>query len=157
MASGGGTARSCYLESIDRLGRTRMRAQLARTHLLYGEWLRREKQRSEAREHLRRAYEMLTAMGIEAFAERARRELQATGETVRRRTSAQAIELTAQEAQIARLVHEGLSNPEISTRLFLSQRTVEWHLRKVFTKLDISSRRQLRGPLPVAMRRALQI
>ena len=157
MASGGETARSCYLESIDRLGRTRMRAQLARTHLLYGEWLRREKQRSEAREHLRRAYKMLTAMGIEAFAERARRELQATGETVRRRTVAQAIELTAQEAQIARLVHEGLSNPEISTRLFLSQRTVEWHLRKVFTKLDISSRRQLRGALPVAVRRALQI
>ena len=157
MASDGDTARSCYLESIDRLGRTRMRAQLARTHLLYGEWLRREKQRSEAREHLRRAYEMLTAMGIEAFAERARRELQATGETVRRRTVTQAIELTAQEAQIARLVHEGLSNPEISTRLFLSQRTVEWHLRKVFTKLDISSRRQLRGPLPVAVRRALQI
>jgi DNA-binding CsgD family transcriptional regulator len=157
MASVGDTARSCYLESIDRLGRTRMRAQLARTHLLYGEWLRREKQRSEARAHLRRAYQMLTAMGIEAFAERARRELQATGETVRRRTVAQAIELTAQEAQIARLVHEGLSNPEISTRLFLSQRTVEWHLRKVFTKLDISSRRQLRGSLPVAVRRALQI
>ena len=157
MASDGDTARTCYRESIDRLGRTRMRAQLARTHLLYGEWLRREKQRSEAREHLRHAYQMLTAMGIEAFAERARRELQATGETVRRRSVTQAIELTAQEAQIARLVHEGLSNPEISTRLFLSQRTVEWHLRKVFTKLDISSRRQLRGPLPVAVRRALQI
>ena len=88
-------------------------------------------------------------MGIEAFAERARRELQATGETVRRRSVTQAIELTAQEAQIARLVHEGLSNPEISTRLFLSQRTVEWHLRKVFAKLGISSRRQLREPLPL--------
>ena len=134
-----------------------MRAQLARTHLLYGEWLRREKQRSEAREHLRRAYEMLTAMGIEAFAERARRELQATGETVRKRSVTEAVELTAQEAQIARLVHEGLSNPEISTRLFRRPRTVEWHLRKVFTKLDLSSRRQLRGPLPVAVRRALQI
>jgi DNA-binding CsgD family transcriptional regulator len=157
MASDGDTAKTCYRESIDRLGRTRMKAQLARTHLLYGEWLRRGKQRSEAREHLRRAYEMLTAMGIEAFAERARRELQATGETVRKRSVTQAIELTAQEARIARLVHEGLSNPEISTRLFLSPRTVEWHLRKVFTKLHISSRRQLRGPLSPAVRRALQI
>ena len=96
-------------------------------------------------------------MGIEAFAERARRELQATGETVRKRSITEAVELTAQEAQIARLVHEGLSNPEISTRLFLSPRTVEWHLRKVFTKLDLNSRRQLRGPLPAAVRRSLQI
>ncbi|HEX6524658.1 MAG TPA: LuxR C-terminal-related transcriptional regulator, partial [Streptosporangiaceae bacterium] len=157
MASDGDTAKTCYQESIDRLGRTRMRAQLARTHLLYGEWLRREKQRAEAREHLRRAYEMLTAMGIEAFAERARRELQATGETVRKRSVIQAIELTGQEAQIARLVHEGLSNQEISTRLFLSPRTVEWHLRKVFIKLGISSRRQLRGPLSPDVRRALRI
>ena len=125
-----------------------MRAYLARVHLLYGEWLRREKRRTEAREHLRRAYEMLAAMGVEGFAERARRELQATGETVRKRSVTTAIELTAQEAQIARLVREGLSNPEISTRLFISPRTVEWHMRKVFTKLDISSRRQLRGPLP---------
>jgi DNA-binding CsgD family transcriptional regulator len=157
MASAGDTARTCYLESIDRLGRTRMRAQLARTHLLYGEWLRREKQRSEARVQLRRAYQMLTAMGIGAFAERARRELQATGETVRKRSVTTTIELTAQEAQIARLVREGLSNPEISTRLFLSPRTVEWHLRKVFSKLGINSRKQLRGPLPVAVRRALQL
>jgi DNA-binding CsgD family transcriptional regulator len=157
MASDGDTAKTYYQESIDRLGRTRMRAQLARTHLLYGEWLRREKQGAQAREHLRRAYEMLTAMGIQAFAERARRELQATGETVPSRSVTQAIELTAQEAQIARLVHEGLSNPEISTRLFLSPRTVEWHLRKVFAKLDINSRRQLRGHLPAAVRRALQI
>jgi DNA-binding CsgD family transcriptional regulator len=125
-------------------------------HLLYGEWLRREKRRSEARQQLRRAYEMLTAMGIEAFADRARRELQATGETVRKRDVARVIELTAQEAQIARLVREGLSNRK-SAPGFSSVRTVEWHLRKVFTKLDISSRRQLRGALPVAVPRALQI
>ena len=157
LASDGATAESCYRESIDRLSRTRMRAYLARVHLLYGEFLRREKRRTEARQHLRRAYEMLAAMGVEGFAERARRELQATGETVRKRTVTTVIELTAQEVQIARLVREGLSNPEISTRLFISPRTVEWHMRKVFTKLDISSRRQLRGPLPVAIQRALQI
>ena len=157
LSSGGATAGTCYQESIDRLGRTRVRAQLARVHLLYGEWLRREKRRSEARQQLRRAYEMLTAMGIEAFADRGRRELQATGETVRKRDVTMVIELTAQEVQIARLVREGLSNPEISTRLFLSPRTVEWHLRKVFTKLGISSRRQLRGAVPVAVQRALQI
>jgi DNA-binding CsgD family transcriptional regulator len=157
LASDGTAAETCYRESIDRLSNTRMRAYLARVHLLYGEWLRREKRRTEARQQLRRAYEMLTAMGIEGFAERARRELQATGEAVRKRGVTKAIELTAQEAQIARLAREGLSNPEISTRLFISPRTVEWHLRKVFTKLDINSRRQLRGPLPVAARRALQL
>jgi len=134
-----------------------LRAYLARVYLLYGEFLRREKRRTEARQHLRRAYEMLAAMGVEGFAERARRELRATGETVRKRTVTTVIELTAQEVLIARLVREGLSNPEISTRLFISPRTVEWHMRKVFTKLDISSRRQLRGPLPVAIQRALQI
>jgi DNA-binding CsgD family transcriptional regulator len=158
LASDGDTAESCYRESIDRLSRTRMRAHLARVHLLYGEWLRREKRRTEARLHLRRAHEMLAAMGVEGFAERARRELQATGGTVRKRSVATTVtELTAQEAQIARLVREGLSNPEISTRLFISPRTVEWHMRKVFTKLEISSRRQLRGPLSDAMQRALQI
>ncbi len=116
-----------------------MRADLARAHLLYGEWLRRENRRVDAREQLRTAYEMLTAMGIEGFAERARRELLATGETVRKRTVDAVAELTAQEAHIARLARDGLSNPEISTELFISPRTVEWHLRKVFNKLGISS------------------
>ena len=157
LAGDGDIAEACYRESIDRLSRIRMRAYQARAHLLYGEWLRREKRRTEARQQLRRAYEMLAAMGIEGFAERARRELQATGEAVRKRSVTKVVELTAQEAQIARLAREGLSNPEISTLLFLSPRTVEWHLRKVFSKLDINSRRQLRGPLPVAVQRALQI
>ena len=127
-------------------------------HLLYGEWLRRERKRAEARRHLRRAYEMLAAMGVDGFAERARRELLATGETVRKRAADEAVaELTAQEAQIARLAREGLSNPEISTRLFISPRTVEWHLGNVFVKLGISSRRQLRGVLPDRTARALRI
>jgi DNA-binding CsgD family transcriptional regulator len=140
---GGGD--EAFRESIARLGRTRRRAQLARVHLLYGEWLRRERRRIDARKELRTAYEMLSHMGVDGFAERARRELAATGESVRRRTDAAVIaELTAQEAQIARLARDGLSNPEISTRLFISPRTVEWHLGNVFAKLDISSRRQLR-------------
>jgi DNA-binding CsgD family transcriptional regulator len=141
-------AERLYLEAIERLGRTRVRAELARAHLLYGEWLRRENRRVDARQQLRVADEMLTAMGIDAFAERARRELLATGETVRKRTGETAGQLTAQEAQIARLARDGLSNSEIGTQFFLSARTVEWHLRKVFTKLGISSRRQLRGVLP---------
>jgi len=148
-------AEDLYREAIERLGRTRMRADLARSHLLYGEWLRRENRRVDAREQLRTAYEMLTVMGIEGFAERARRELLATGETVRKRTADTLTELTAQEAHIARLAHDGLSNPEISTQLFISPRTVEWHLRKVFNKLGISSRRQLRGSLPAAERHSL--
>ena len=122
--------------------------ELARAHLLYGEWLRRENRRVDAREQLRTAHDMLDAMGIEAFAERARRELLATGETVRKRTVETRDELTAQEAQIARLARDGLSNPEIGTRLFISPRTVQYHLRKVFTKLDISSRSQLDRVLP---------
>jgi ATP/maltotriose-dependent transcriptional regulator MalT len=157
LASTGAAAEDCYREAADRLGRTRLRAHLGRVHLLHGEWLRRENRRSDARGHLRLAHESLAAQGVGAFAERARRELQATGETVRKRTVATATELTAQEVQIARLAREGLSNPEISTRLFLSPRTVEWHLRKVFSKLDISSRRQLRGTLPAAARRALSV
>ena len=144
----GEAAERQYRESIDRLGRTRLRAELARSHLLYGEWLRRGRRRSDARAQLRTAHEMLDAMGIGAFAERARRELAATGETARKRTVETSGQLTAQETQIARLARDGLSNPEIGTRLFISARTVQYHLGKVFTKLDISSRSQLEQVLP---------
>jgi DNA-binding NarL/FixJ family response regulator len=137
-----------YLEAIERLGRTRIRAELARAHLLYGEWLRRQSRRRDAREQLRTAYQMLDAMGIAGFAERARKELVATGETARKRTIETVNELTAQEAQIARLARNGCSNAEIGTELFLSPRTVEWHLRKIFNKLGISSRRELHAVLP---------
>ena len=116
--------------------------------LVYGEWLRRENRRVDAREQLRAAHEMLTEIGMEAFAERARRELLATGETVRKRTVETLDDLTPQEAQIAALAAAGHTNPEIGAQLFLSPRTVEWHLRKVFGKLGISSRRQLRTALP---------
>jgi DNA-binding CsgD family transcriptional regulator len=144
----GDEAERLYREAIERLGRTRLRVELARAHLLYGEWLRRERRRGDARAPLRTAHDMLRAMGTEAFAERARRELGATGETARKRTVATRIELTVQEAQIARLARDGLSNPEIGTRLFLSPRTVQYHLGKVFTKLDITSRSQLHRNLP---------
>ena len=144
----GETAESHYRESIERLGRTRIRVELARGHLLYGEWLRRENRRVDAREHLRTAHELFDSMGTEAFAERAGRELLATGETVRKRTVETRDDLTAQEAQIARLARDGLSNPEIATRLFISPRTVQYHLHKVFMKLDISSRNQLDSVLP---------
>jgi DNA-binding CsgD family transcriptional regulator len=142
--SGAGDVDRHHRESLERLGRTTLRVDLARGHLLYGEWLRREGHRAEAREHLRTAYDSLAVMGLEAFADRARRELKATGETVRKRTVETTDELTAQEFQIARLAREGFSNPEIGTRLFISPRTVEWHLRKIFGKLGITSRRQLR-------------
>jgi DNA-binding CsgD family transcriptional regulator len=144
LLSGGEFADRLYREAIQRLGRTRVRAELARAHLLYGEWLRRQNRRADARKQLRWGYEMLTAMGIEGFAARARRELLATGETVRKRTAETASKLTAQEAEIARLAADGQTNPEIGAKLFLSPRTVEWHLRKVFTKLAISSRKELR-------------
>jgi DNA-binding NarL/FixJ family response regulator len=143
-----------YAEAIDRLGRTRLRAELARARLLYGEWLRRQGRRTDARRQLRTAHEVLATIGMEAFAERARGELRATGEKVRKRTVETRDELTPQEQQIARLAREGLSNPEIGARLFLSPRTVEWHLKKVFAKLAISSRMGLHDALPSADREA---
>ena len=148
LLSDGESADRLYREAIERLGRTRVRVELARAHLLYGEWLRRESRRVDAREQLRTAHQMLTAMGIEGFAERARRELLSTGETVRKYTAETASELTAQEAQIARLAGDGHTNPEIGVQLFISARTVEWHMRKVFTKLGVSSRKELRRMLP---------
>jgi DNA-binding CsgD family transcriptional regulator len=147
LLSEGEEADGCYREAIDRLGRTRLRVELARAHLLYGEWLRREKRRADARVRLRAAHEMLDAMGLAAFAERARRELAATGETVRARTVDAVPALTAQEACIARLAGDGRTNPEIGAQLFLSARTVEWHLRKIFIKFGIGSRRELRDVL----------
>jgi DNA-binding CsgD family transcriptional regulator len=148
LMSDGADADHLYREAIDRLGRTRLRPELARAHLLYGEWLRRESRRLDARRQLRTAHDQLTAIGMAAFAERARRELQATGETLRERSVETRDDLTAQERQIARLARDGLSNPEIGVRLFLSPRTVEWHLRNVFTKLGIHSRRELSSALP---------
>jgi len=147
LLSEGEVADALYLESIERLCRTRLRVELARSHLLYGEWLRRENRRVDAREQLRTAHDRLATMGVEAFAARPRRELAATGESVRRRTAETRDELTAQEGQIARLARDGLSNPEIGTRLFISPRTVEYHLHKVFAKLGISSRNQLHRAL----------
>jgi DNA-binding CsgD family transcriptional regulator len=144
----GDAADALYREGIERLERTRIRVELARTRLLYGEWLRREQRRIDAREHLRAAHEMFTTMGADAFAERARVELLATGETVRKRTVETRDELTAQEAQIARLARDGRTNPEIGAQLYISPRTVEWHLKNVFTKLGIRSRRELHDALP---------
>lgn len=139
----GGAAERLYREAIDRLSRTDIRPEVARAHLLYGEWLRREGRRIDARDQLRTAHDMFIAIGMEAFGERARHELLATGERVRKRTVETQDQLTPQELQIARLASDGRTNPEIGTQLFLSRRTVEWHLRKVFDKLEVRSRREL--------------
>ena len=143
LVSEGAPAEELHREAIKRLGGCRFALDLARAHLVYGEWLRREQRRVDAREQLRVAHEMFASMGAEAFADRARRELLATGETVRARTPDTRDELTAQESQIAQLARDGLSNPDIAARLFISPRTVQYHLHKVFAKLDISSRGEL--------------
>jgi len=144
----GEAAEELHRQSIDCLGRSRMAAHLARARLTYGEWLRRENRRVDARQQLRDAYDMFASMGADGFADRARRELLATGEKVRKRRDDTRDELTPQEEYIARLARDGRTNPEIGAELFISARTVEWHLRKVFTKLGISSRRSLRTALP---------
>jgi DNA-binding CsgD family transcriptional regulator len=147
LLSHGEDADALYRESISRLARTRIRVEHARAHLLYGEWLRREGRRVDARDQLRSAHKMFSRFGTEAFCERARRELLATGETAPRRTLENRDVLTPQEVQIARMASDRQTNPEIGAKLFISPRTVEYHLRKVFTKLDINSRKELRGAL----------
>ncbi|MFF0001408.1 helix-turn-helix transcriptional regulator [Streptomyces avermitilis] len=149
LLSEGAAAERLYREAITHFTRTRLRVDLARPHLLYGEWLRRERRRNDAREQLRTAHDMLETMGMTAFTERAGRALRAAGGTAHKPTApARHEELTAQESQIARMARDGLSNPEIGTRLFISARTVQNHLRKVFTKLGITSRSQLDRVLP---------
>jgi len=154
LVSEGQAAEDRYREAVERLGRSRVRTELARAHLVYGEWLRRENRRTDARAQLRAAYDLLSDIGMEAFAERARRELLATGETARKRTAPASVaasqELTPQEAQVARLASEGLTNPEIGARLFISAHTAQYHLSKVFAKLGITSRGQLHRVLPDA-------
>ncbi len=143
LTSDGDAAESSYLQSIEHFGRTRLRVELSRSHLLFGEWLRRKGRRVDARAHLRTAHDMLSSMGIDAFAERAMRELLATGESVRKRSAGSEGDLTPQEQQISLLAAGGATNPEIGAKLFISSRTVEWHLRKVFTKLGVTSRKDL--------------
>jgi DNA-binding CsgD family transcriptional regulator len=143
----GPSAEPLYEEAVERLSRGRLAPHLARAQLVYGEWLRRENRRVDAREQLRAAHDTFSRIGAEAFAERARRELVATGETARRRAVDTRDALTPQEAQIARLARDGLSNADIGAQLFISPRTVQYHLRKVFAKLDITSRNQL-GRVP---------
>ena len=141
------TAEALYLEAVRRLGLTAMVVEQARTRLLYGEWLRRQKRRADARDELRTAYNTFVTIGAEGFAERARNELLATGEHARKRTVETSNDLTPQEAHVARLAASGATNPEIAARLFVSASTVEYHLRKVFRKLAITSRRQLKHAL----------
>jgi DNA-binding CsgD family transcriptional regulator len=148
LVTEGDEAERWYVEGVERLTRTPFRTEIARAHLLYGEWLRRESRRVDAREQLRSAHDIFAAIGAEGFTERARRELLATGEKVRKRDVAAMDDLTPQEAHIARLARDGRSNPEIGAELFLSVRTVEWHLHKVFMKLNVSSRRDLKDALP---------
>jgi DNA-binding CsgD family transcriptional regulator/tetratricopeptide (TPR) repeat protein len=159
LMTDGPPAEGAYREAIDRLARAGVRSELARAHLVYGEWLRREQRRTDARRHLRTACEMFATMGAEAFARRAARELGASGEAAPRQTVETTSELTAQELQVVRLVRDGLTNSEIAARLFLSPRTVEWHMTNIFGKLQITSRRQLRrsssgGVDPTAHRRS---
>jgi DNA-binding CsgD family transcriptional regulator len=148
LLSDGDAAERLYREAIERLQRTRLRVDLARAQLVYGEWLRRDRRRLDAREHLRTALEMFQHMEMAGFAGRAERELLGTGGRARRRTVETREQLTAQEAQVARLARDGLSNSAIGEQLFISQHTVAYHLRKVFAKLDITSRNQLGRVLP---------
>jgi DNA-binding CsgD family transcriptional regulator len=157
LLSAGEAAEALYREAIDHFARTQLRPELARSRLLYGEWLRRANRRVDAREQLRAAHGALASMGAHGFAERARRELLATGEKARSRRHETRDQLTHQEEHIARLARDGLTNTEIGAQLFLSARTVEWHLRKVFTKLGITSRRELRAALPGAVHAGLPI
>jgi DNA-binding CsgD family transcriptional regulator len=152
MLADGADAEASYVEAIDRLKRTRIAVHLARAHLVDGEWLRRENRRRDARAQLRVAYDQLHTMGAEGFAERARRELVATGETARARTVTTQAHLTPQEATIARLAAGGQTNAEIGSELFISPRTVEYHLSKVFTKLGLRTRRELRRSIPQLQR-----
>jgi DNA-binding CsgD family transcriptional regulator len=148
LVTEGEDAERWYAEAVNRLARTAFRTELARAHLLYGEWLRRGGRRVDAREQLRSAHDVFSDIGAEGFAERARRELVATGENVRKRDVATSNDLTPQEEHVARLARDGRSNAEIGAEFFLSVRTVEWHLHKVFMKLNISSRRELKDALP---------
>ena len=149
LVSDGEAAENLYREAIDRFGRTRLRVELGRSHLAYGEWLRRQRRRSDARDQLATAYEIFDSIGAAAFAERALIELRASGGQARERAVQAPDTLTAQEALIARLAGEGATNPEIAAQLFISPATVAYHLRKVFTKLGVNSRSQLAPALPV--------